>query len=114
MKRVHSGGSDRSNKKPRRDTEIVSSVIEKKLGYQDFFRYENKNRDHFATCLLCEQKKISRTIKRTGGNTKGLSSHLEREHVREYQKLFPSAEKKDRNQTLLNFTVSTIYFTTNL
>lgn len=90
------------------DVEISSNTEEnlvvsgEKISYLHYFKYETKDTEKIAVCLLCEKKRVTKIIKRKNANTSGLKHHL-KTHPAEYKTMFPTESKTElKGQTTLN------------
>ena len=90
----------------------TKSVKKDKPCYEKYFRYEIKDNEKVGICILCENKSISKIIKRKNANTTGLKNHLRISHEEEFRKHFLDEKDValDQQKTLHHFlTVISFY-----
>ena len=43
--------------------------------------------------MICEKQNITKVFKRKNGNTNGMKNHLQKQHIKFYNEMFPVLEK---------------------
>ena len=74
---------------------------EKKSEMKDYFEYIFKDKLKYGNCKICgknEKGEYLITIKMKDSNTSGVKNHLKKKHLKEYEKIFPTAAPKSQNK----------------